>query len=53
VEGSGTPILYKVNEFEVEELNGEDVKKALRNLKNNKATVTGGIHKKKNKILRK
>ena len=31
-------------EIEVEELTTEDVKKAMRNLKNNKAAGTDGIH---------
>ena len=34
----------EINEAEVEELTIEDVKEAMRKLKNNKATVTGGIH---------
>ena len=34
----------EINEVELEELTIEDVKKAMRNLKNNKATGTDGIH---------
>ena len=34
----------EINEVEVEELTIEDVKKAMRNLKNNKAAGTDGIH---------
>jgi len=34
----------ETNEFEVEELIIEDVKKAMRNLKNNKAAGTDRIH---------
>jgi len=33
----------EINEVEVEELTIEDVKKAMRNLKNNKAAGTDGI----------
>jgi len=33
-----------MNEVEVEELTIEDVKKAVRNLKNNKAAGTDGIY---------
>jgi len=33
-----------INEVEVEELTIVDVKKAMRNLKNNKAAGTDGIH---------
>ena len=34
----------KVSEVEVEDLTIEDVEKAMRNLKNNKAAGTGGIN---------
>jgi len=34
----------EINEVELEELTIEDVKKAMRNLKNNKAAGTDGIH---------
>ena len=34
----------EIGEAEVEELTTEDVKKAIRNLKNNKADGTDGIH---------
>ena len=34
----------EINEAEVEELTTEDVKKAMRNLKNNKVAGTDGIH---------
>ena len=34
----------KINEVEVEEATIEDIKKAMRNLKNNKAAGTDGIH---------
>jgi len=34
----------EINEFEVEHLTTEDVKKAMRYLKNNKASGTDGIH---------
>jgi len=34
----------ETNKVEVEELTIEDVKKALRNINNNKATGTDGIH---------
>ena len=39
-----------MNEVEVEELTIEDVKKAVRNLKNNKAAGTDGIHPELKKI---
>jgi len=34
----------EINEVEVQELTIEDVKKAMRNLRNNKVTGTDGIH---------
>jgi len=34
----------EISEVKVEELSIEDVKKAIRNLKNNKAAGTDGIH---------
>ena len=34
----------EINEVEVEELTIEDIKKGMRNLKNNKAAGTDGIH---------
>ena len=34
----------EISEVEVEELTTEDVKKAIRDLKNNKAAGTDGIH---------
>ena len=34
----------EISKFEVEELNIENVKKAIRKLKNNKVTGTDGIH---------
>jgi len=36
--------MKKLAKLEVEELTVEDVKKAIRNLKNNKAAGTDGIH---------